>query len=107
MSSVGVNKLNISDSMLYDSPRPRINRAILTKEYVDNIMAKTPLFSENSDKLFRNLRDQGLISYAEFLFLISIMTQPQSASTNSFGMIDRKYNNSLTKGLYTAFFTLN
>lgn len=90
--------------MMYTTPRPRISRAILTKEYVDEIISSTPPLSKNSDKLFRDLRERGLISYTEFLFLLSAMTQPESASHNSFAMLDRKYNNVLTKGMNRQFY---
>lgn len=60
----------------------RLKRKLLTEQDVQQIGAAVPALKKGSPQMFRNLRDKGIISYTEYLFLLSILTsnsnQPSS-----------------------------
>lgn len=85
------------ESVVEEDPRPRLKRKILTKAELDELREKTPNLSQGSARLFRNLRDQGIISYTEYLFLLSILTKPQSGFKIAFNMFDTDGNERVDK----------
>ncbi len=56
----------------------RISRRQLTDEMVDTMLYNTPPKHRGSKKFFRNLENDGLISYMEYLFLWVILTSKNS-----------------------------
>lgn len=56
------------------SSTARLKRKTLTEQDVQQIGAATPALKKGSPQLFRTLRDKGIISYTEYLFLLSILT---------------------------------
>lgn len=52
----------------------RMKRKVFTPKEIEQIRNSTPSLSQGSVRLFRNLRDKGIISYTEYLFLLSILT---------------------------------
>jgi Ca2+-binding EF-hand superfamily protein len=57
----------------------------------------TPPLSKCSDKFFRNLGQNGLISYAEYLFLITLLTKSSVAFKVAFTMFDENNNGKIDK----------
>ncbi|KAH8310870.1 hypothetical protein KR044_003323 [Drosophila immigrans] len=62
------------DSVVEQEPRPRLKRRVLTTEDVEKYKDQTPSPRKGSTRLFRNLKDKGIVSYTEYLFLLSILT---------------------------------
>ncbi|GLD53072.1 calcium uptake protein 3, mitochondrial-like protein [Lates japonicus] len=52
----------------------------LTKQELEKILLETPPVWRGSSKLFRNLRERGIISYTEYLFLLCILTSESAQS---------------------------
>lgn len=62
------------ESVVEQDPRPRLKRKILTQQEINNLKEVTPALKNGSNSLFRSLRDKGIISYTEYLFLLSVLT---------------------------------
>jgi len=79
------------DSLIQDVPRPRIKARLLSAKEVDDILKLTPSVSQRSSEdpaFFRKLGDDGLISFPEYLFLLSVLTRPRSGFRVAFDLID-------------------
>ncbi|XP_037823365.1 calcium uptake protein 3, mitochondrial isoform X4 [Lucilia sericata] len=85
------------DSVVEQEPRPRLKRRILTDQEVTKIKDETPPLKKGSNQLFRTLRDKGIISYTEYLFLLSILTKPKSGFRIAFNMFDTDGNQRVDK----------
>ncbi|XP_076261734.1 mitochondrial calcium uptake 3 isoform X2 [Rhynchophorus ferrugineus] len=85
------------ESVVESEPRPRFKRKILQQNDVDEIKDYTPPLNEGSQQLFRSLRDKGIISYTEYLFLLSILTKPESGFRIAFNMFDTDGNQRVDK----------
>ncbi|CAF0705947.1 unnamed protein product [Brachionus calyciflorus] len=85
------------ESVTEDHPRPRIRRKILTKEQYKSFLKNTPARKYGSNRLFRNLEDKGLISYSEYLFLLCVITKPNSDFEIAFNMFDTDGNQRVDK----------
>ncbi|XP_069045922.1 calcium uptake protein 2, mitochondrial isoform X1 [Lepisosteus oculatus] len=74
-------------SVMLEHVDRKLHKKMLTKEEVHgmlNIASKT----KPSSGLFRNLGDYGLISYTEYLFLLTILTKPHTGFQIAFKMLD-------------------
>ncbi|XP_017771494.1 PREDICTED: calcium uptake protein 3, mitochondrial isoform X2 [Nicrophorus vespilloides] len=85
------------ESVVEAEPRPRLKRKLLSVEEIEDIRKTTPKLSQGSATLFRSLRDKGIISYTEYLFLLSILTKPQSGFRIAFNMFDADGNEKVDK----------
>ncbi|CAG9816427.1 unnamed protein product [Phaedon cochleariae] len=85
------------ESVVEAEPRPRMKRKLLTMKELEKIKEATPSLSQGSPRLFRSLRDKGIISYTEYLFLLSILTKPQSGFRIAFNMFDTDGNQRVDK----------
>lgn len=85
------------ESVVEQEPRPRLKRRILTEKDLENIRDKTPALRQGSSQMFRTLRDKGIISYTEYLFLLSILTKPQTGFRIAFNMFDTDGNERVDK----------
>ncbi|CAH0562259.1 unnamed protein product [Brassicogethes aeneus] len=85
------------ESVVEAEPRPRLKRRVLTQKELDKIRDSTPTLSHGSPRMFRALRDKGIISYTEYLFLLSILTKPQSGFRIAFNMFDTDGNERVDK----------
>ncbi|XP_065349165.1 calcium uptake protein 3, mitochondrial isoform X1 [Cloeon dipterum] len=85
------------DSVVESEPRPRLKRKVLTSKDLDSLKSHTPPLKKGSSNMFRNLRDKGIISYTEYLFLLSILTKPQSGFQIAFNMFDTDGNQRVDK----------
>lgn len=52
----------------------RLKRRILTLDDISKFKDVTPPLKKGTSNMFRTLRDKGIISYTEYLFLLSILT---------------------------------
>ena len=62
------------DSLINDEPKERVFRRVVKEEQVQKMLKKTPPLRKGSSKLFRELGDHGVISYAEYVFMITLLT---------------------------------
>ncbi|XP_050314268.1 calcium uptake protein 3, mitochondrial isoform X3 [Anthonomus grandis grandis] len=85
------------ESVVEADPRPRFKRRVLNRKDIEIIRDNTPPLSQGSPHLFRALRDKGIISYTEYLFLLSILTKPQSGFRIAFNMFDTDGNQRVDK----------
>ncbi|XP_017113772.1 calcium uptake protein 3, mitochondrial isoform X8 [Drosophila elegans] len=85
------------DSVVEQEPRPRLKRRQLSSDEVDKYKDGTPALKKGSTRLFRNLRDKGIVSYTEYLFLLSILTKPKSGFRIAFNMFDTDGNQRVDK----------
>ncbi|XP_043927527.1 calcium uptake protein 2, mitochondrial [Protopterus annectens] len=73
--------------MLEDTKRDIKKVKTLTKKEVNAILAKSSKVKPGTT-LFRNLGDDGLISYTEYLFLLTILIKPLTGFHIAFKMLD-------------------
>ncbi|XP_018911330.1 calcium uptake protein 3, mitochondrial isoform X2 [Bemisia tabaci] len=85
------------ESFVEEEPRPRLKRRVITSKELEGIKDSTPPLNKGSTHLFRNLRDGGIVSYTEYLFLLSILTKPQSGFRIAFNMFDTDGNERVDK----------
>ncbi|XP_068082952.1 calcium uptake protein 3, mitochondrial [Anabrus simplex] len=85
------------ESVVEQEPRPRLKRRVLTEKDLDYIRDHTPSMRQGSSQMFRSLRDKGIISYTEYLFLLSILTKPQTGFRIAFNMFDTDGNERVDK----------
>ncbi|XP_075553013.1 mitochondrial calcium uptake 3 isoform X3 [Dermacentor variabilis] len=85
------------ESLTESEPRPRLHRHHLSKKELEHMLDQTPARKYGSTKLFRDLRERGIISYTEYLFLLSVLTKPQSGFRIAFNMFDTDGNQRVDK----------
>ncbi|CAG9793399.1 unnamed protein product [Diatraea saccharalis] len=85
------------ESVVEQEPRPRLKRRVLTTKEIEHLRDQTPALKKGSPQMFRNLRDKGIISYTEYLFLLSILTKPASGFQIAFNMFDTDGNQRVDK----------
>merc|ERR1719222_1407248 len=85
------------ESVIEAEPKPRLKRRRLTDRDVSTLKDITPDMSNNSSSLFRGLGNKGLISYSEYLFLLTILIKPQSGFKIAFAMLDQDGNQRIDK----------
>ncbi|XP_050519085.1 calcium uptake protein 3, mitochondrial isoform X1 [Diabrotica virgifera virgifera] len=85
------------ESVVEAEPRPRLKRKVLNQKELEKIRDGTPSLNQGSPRLFRSLRDKGIISYTEYLFLLSILTKPESGFKIAFNMFDTDGNQRVDK----------
>ncbi|KAL0818805.1 hypothetical protein ABMA28_008129 [Loxostege sticticalis] len=85
------------ESVVEQEPRPRLKRRVLTLKEIEYLRDHTPALKKGSSQMFRNLRDKGIISYTEYLFLLSILTKPASGFQIAFNMFDTDGNQRVDK----------
>ncbi|CAG0879747.1 unnamed protein product [Cyprideis torosa] len=67
----------------------RLKRRVLSPRDLELIAERTPLLKDGKEsRLFRSTHDKGIISYTEYLFLLSILTKPRSGFLIAFNMFD-------------------
>lgn len=89
--------LNFIESVTLNEPKCRKGWRSLTKKELDKILSATPPVYKGSSNMFRNLREQGVISYTEYLFLICILTKPHAGFRIAFNMFDADGNEMVDK----------
>ncbi|CAL7951364.1 unnamed protein product [Xylocopa violacea] len=85
------------DSVVEPEPRPRLKRRVLTDKELEVMRNSIPALHHGNPHMFRNLRDKGIISYTEYLFLLSILIKPKSGFQIAFNMFDTDGNERVDK----------
>ncbi|XP_051939502.1 calcium uptake protein 3, mitochondrial isoform X3 [Hippocampus zosterae] len=88
---------NFIESVTMSEPRNKRPWRSLTKQELEKILSDTPPVWRGSSKLFRNLRERGIISYTEYLFLLCILTKPHAGFKIAFNMFDADGNQMVDK----------
>ncbi|XP_072933187.1 calcium uptake protein 3, mitochondrial isoform X2 [Epargyreus clarus] len=94
------------ESVVEQEPRPRLKRRVLTIKEIEQLRDQTPPLKKGSPQMFRNLRDKGIISYTEYLFLLSILTKPASGFQIAFNMFDTDGNQRVDKNEFLVLLSL-
>eukprot|EP00914_Ancora_sagittata_P018256 GHVO01036096.1.p1 GENE.GHVO01036096.1~~GHVO01036096.1.p1 ORF type:complete len:336 (+),score=39.86 GHVO01036096.1:125-1132(+) len=85
------------ESIKEEIPRPRAGRTTLDRRSVERYLRNTPSRAKGSISLFRDLHDNGLVSYTEYLFLLCVLTKPRSGFHIAFNMFDTDGNQRVDK----------
>ena len=85
------------ESVVEGEPKSRFKRKKLTKTEVDMMINKMPKLAANDDTFFRGLGNRGLISFSEYLFLLTILIKPQSGFKIAFAMLDQDGNGNIDR----------
>ncbi|XP_072318641.1 calcium uptake protein 3, mitochondrial isoform X3 [Eucyclogobius newberryi] len=88
---------NFIESVTMSEPRNKRPWKSLTKQELEKILTDTPPVWKGTSKLFRNLRERGIISYTEYLFLLCILTKPHAGFKIAFNMFDADGNQMVDK----------
>lgn len=85
------------DTFLDHRQKPRKKRKILNDQDVNRLKKLTPQLSESCCTFFRDRGVYGIISFPEYLFLLSILTKKQDGFRIAFNMFDREGNQRISK----------
>ncbi|KAI7812588.1 calcium uptake protein 2 [Triplophysa rosa] len=83
-------------SVLLEKMDRKLQKKILTKADVEEIV-KVASKAQAGNNLFRGIGDKGLISYTEYLFLLTILTKPETGFHIAFKMLDIDGNEHVDK----------
>ena len=70
---------------------------MLTGQEVDFMLKRVPKLYKSNDRFFCSLGSDGLISFSEYLFLLTILIKPQSGFKIAFAMLDQDGNEQIDK----------
>uniref|UniRef100_A0A0K8TCM4 EF-hand domain-containing family member A2 n=2 Tax=Lygus hesperus TaxID=30085 RepID=A0A0K8TCM4_LYGHE len=85
------------ESIIHQQPEPPRERRTLTQKELDKVLTMTPKLNTGSSKMFRSMKNNGIISYTEYLFLLSILTKPIAGFRIAFNMFDTDGNERIDK----------
>ncbi|XP_076468496.1 calcium uptake protein 3, mitochondrial-like isoform X8 [Babylonia areolata] len=95
--SIYMTPQDFLESIMEETPRPRIGRRQVTTQQLNSWHRDTPRLAKGNSRLFRNLHDKGIISYTEYLFLLCVLTKPHSGFRIAFNMFDTDGNQIVDK----------
>ncbi|XP_036789770.1 calcium uptake protein 3, mitochondrial-like isoform X5 [Oncorhynchus mykiss] len=76
---------------------PVLSAVEAQQKELEKILGDTPAVRQGTSKLFRNLRERGIIAYTEYLFLLCILTKPHAGFKIAFNMFDADGNQMVDK----------
>jgi hypothetical protein len=88
---------DLLDSLVLDEPRERVFRNVLHKKQVEKFLRMTPSLKKQDKELFRRLGHDGIISYSEYLFLLTILTKSHSSFRIAFEIFDEDDNHRIDR----------
>uniref|UniRef100_A0A250XXN5 Calcium uptake protein 3, mitochondrial n=1 Tax=Castor canadensis TaxID=51338 RepID=A0A250XXN5_CASCN len=80
-----------------DEPKFANTWKSFSKQELNQMLSETPPVWKGSSKLFRSLKERGVISYTEYLFLLCILTKPHAGFRIAFNMFDTDGNEMVDK----------
>ncbi|KAK7904260.1 hypothetical protein WMY93_016867 [Mugilogobius chulae] len=83
-------------SVMLENVDRKLQKRILTEHEVNQMLSAASKAKAGSS-LFRGLGDNGLISYTEYLFLLTILTKPRTGFHIAFKMLDVDGNEQVDK----------
>ncbi|KAF7255948.1 hypothetical protein EG68_06891 [Paragonimus skrjabini miyazakii] len=73
--------------------QPRyVGRRALTESSIAAMLRGTPSLSHSNPSFFRDLGENGLVSFTEYVFLLSLLTRPKNSLHIAFKMFDQDMN---------------
>ncbi|XP_062511868.1 calcium uptake protein 2, mitochondrial-like [Corticium candelabrum] len=90
------------ESLANEEPAARIGVRKLDEEQVELMLKQTPPLKQKSSDLFRKIYENGLVSYPEYLFLITALTKPRRQFQIAFLMFDQDGNGIVDKDEFQA-----
>jgi len=85
------------ESVIEAEPKPRLKRRKLSLDEVENYRSSTPPIHKSDLNMFRTMGAKGIISYSEYLFLLTILIKPASGFRIAFSMLDQDGNEKIDK----------
>ncbi|XP_065058623.1 calcium uptake protein 3, mitochondrial-like [Rhopilema esculentum] len=86
------------ESLTENEPKfSRTSKVNLKDEDLEKIKQKTPGINSGSHTFFRDLHQNGVITYSEYLFLVTILTKSRTGLKIAFKMIDVDGNHHINK----------
>ncbi|KAK6058543.1 EF hand [Cooperia oncophora] len=92
-----MSPMDFIDSLTLDAPRERVYRRVLKEKDLKEMLKCTPSFRSGNKELFRSLDQNGIISYSEYIFLLTLITKSKSSFKIAFLMFDRDDNGRIDK----------
>ncbi|CAO4378791.1 unnamed protein product [Caenorhabditis nigoni] len=92
-----MSPMDFIDSLTLDAPRERVYRRVLKEKDINRILKKTPPFRSGSKHFFRTMDQSGIISYSEYIFLLTLLTKSKSAFRIAFLMFDEDDNGNIDR----------
>ncbi|KAM3935695.1 calcium uptake protein 2, mitochondrial [Leptodactylus fuscus] len=83
-------------SVMFENLQHKSTARTLTKKEFESMLSRAAK-AKPGPKFFRDLGDNGLISYTEYLFLLTILTKPQTGFHIAFQMLDTDDNDQVDK----------
>ncbi|KAM5181128.1 calcium uptake protein 2, mitochondrial [Mantella aurantiaca] len=83
-------------SVMFENVQRKTGSRILTKKEFDAMLTQAAK-TKPGTTFFRDLGDKGLISYTEYLFLLTILTKPKTGFHIAFQMLDTDGNEQVDK----------
>uniref|UniRef100_A0A1A8IA57 EF-hand domain family, member A1 n=2 Tax=Nothobranchius kuhntae TaxID=321403 RepID=A0A1A8IA57_NOTKU len=83
-------------SVMLEQVDRKLQKRVLTPREVNSMLVAASK-ARPSSELFRHLGDKGLISYTEYLFLLTILTKPRTGFQIAFKMLDVDGNEQVDK----------
>ncbi|CAJ0579202.1 unnamed protein product, partial [Mesorhabditis spiculigera] len=83
-----MSPMDFIDSLTLDHPRERVYRRVMKPDDLTRLLKKTPPFRKGNKTLFRSLDQGGIISYSEYIFLLTLLTKSRAAFKIAFMMFD-------------------
>ncbi|KAF0038719.1 calcium uptake protein 2, mitochondrial [Scophthalmus maximus] len=83
-------------SVMLENVDRKLQKKMLTTQEVNKMLVTASKARAGND-LFRNIGDNGLISYTEYLFLLTILTKPHTGFHIAFKMLDVDGNEHVDK----------
>ena len=98
---------DLLDSLILDRPKPRIKTKLITEGALKVMLAGTPRITtprsrewKEDPNFIRSLKETGILTFNEYMFLLSILTRPQSGFRAAFDVIDASRENTILKSEY-------
>jgi len=85
------------ESVVEAEPKPRLKRRKLSEKDMMVVSKETPGINRSSYNFFRNIGGKGVISYTEYLFLLTVLIKPTSGFKIAFSMLDQDGNERISK----------
>lgn len=89
--------MDFLDSLTFDAPRERVYRRMLKQKNVKAMLEHTPPLRKEDKNFMRNLGENGIISYAEYMFLLTLLTKSKHGFEIAFTMFDKDNNGRIEK----------
>ncbi|MFH4976346.1 hypothetical protein AB6A40_003055 [Gnathostoma spinigerum] len=85
------------DSLTIKAPKERVYRRVLSEDEVKRMLESTPKFGKGGRRMMRTLDRKGLISFADYIFLLTVLMKSEESFKIAFIVFDRDGNGLIEK----------